>query len=640
MMRRYRWMAAVLIAAVLPAVAGAAVTTQPASRPVAKSATKPAKASPPKVAVFQLSDIILEKPPEISFGFDLSGHGRLYDLVRRLKQAAGDDSLKAVVLTFDEPIMGWGQLQELRAALLALRAARKDVHCYVEDVGGGLYQLASAATRIVIAPAGGVDLTGLHAEMIYLKGLMDKIRLEADIEHMGAYKSAGEMFTQTGPSDEALENMEWLIQDLFDQMAETIAEGRQMTPDRVRELIDDGPYNARQALKAQLVDEILDADALVDTLNDKYGEGMELVRDYGRERGPEVDLSSPFAFFKLIGESISKKKAKAKESVAVAYVDGMIVTGQTEPGFFGDSGEVGSTTVRRMFARLRDDDDIKAVVVRVDSPGGSATASDVMWQSVRDLADAKPTVVSMGNVAASGGYYLSVGAPTIFADPGTITGSIGVVGGKLVTKGLWDWIGVSFHEIGRGRNADLYASNRRFDDRQREIIRGQLKHVYGLFADRVETGRKDRLKKDFDELAGGRVFTGRQAKELGLVDRLGGLADAVVFAAQQAEVKDYEVREFPQPENFFDLFMKEMTGREGSDEEGGGISLRSGGTAGRLRSGPAAWLFSQPAVSQFVEALQKADPARARSAVRALLRLELLRRHQTLFVMPEEILIR
>ena len=617
-------------------------TSRPAaSKPAGRSTSKPARVTAPQVAVFNLDEQILEKPPEIAFGFDLEARSTLYDLLRRLNKAAKDQNVKAVVLTFEEPAMGWAQMQELRSGLSEVRKANKDVYCYIEEVGGGIYQLASAASKICMAPAGEINLTGLHVENAYFKGLLDKIRIEADIEHMGAYKGAGEPFTRTGPSPEARAMQEWLTKDLFDQMIDNIAQGRQMPPEKVRTLIDEGPFNAKQALDAQLIDEIVDADAFLDSLYERYGEEAELVRNYGTAEGPEVDLSSPFAFFKMLGESVSKKKAKVKSSVAVVFIDGMIVSGQTEPGFFSDGGEIGSTTVRRTLARIREDEHVKAVVIRVDSPGGSAMASDVMWQAVQDLAEVKPTAISMGNVAASGGYYLSVGAPTIFADAGTITGSIGVIGGKLVTKGLWDWMGVSFDEVTLGRNADLENTNRRFDDRQRELIRKQLAYVYGMFKERVTDGRKGKLSKEIEEIAGGRVYTGKQAKALGLVDQIGGLNQAIAFVAGKAGVTDYEVRQLPEPKNLLDLIIEGMSGRESSDEDSGGISLRAVAPALHAKGNivGAKWLFSQPMVREFLDALRQAEPVRARWMVRALLRLDLLRRGETLMLMPDELLV-
>jgi len=618
-MRSVQWLISVVIAA----------SWGPALAAEDKAAT-PAERTAIKIAVFHLSGPILETPSGIGFGFDLEPRRSLHQLLEQFRKAEADDRVKAVVLTFEEPLIGWAQMQELRSAIMRLRKGNKDVYCYLESAGSGVYQLATAASRICLAPAGELAVMGLHIECAYLKGLLDKIHLEADIEQIGAYKGAGEPLTRTEPSPEAREMMEWLARDLFDQMVDTIAEGRAIPPERVRALIDRGPFNAAEALEAELVDETLDAGAFLETLYEKHGQATKLVHNYGAKKGPGIDLSNPFAFFSLIGKAMAKSKRSAKASVALVYVDGFITTGKTEPSLFGESENAGSTTLRRVLARARQDDSVKAVVLRVSSPGGSALASDIMWKAACKLADAKPLVVSVGNVAASGGYYVSAGASTIFADAGTITGSIGVIGGKLVTKGLWDWLGVSFHELSLGQNADLYTTNRRFDDRQRALVRKQMQHVYDLFVDRVVRGRGKRLAKDLKDVAGGRVFTGKQALALGLVDRLGGLENAIAFAAGQANVSDYQIRVMPEPSSFLDVFLKGLISGE-DEEEGSGVGVRATG---------ARWLLKLPAVRQLLAVLAKADPARARAVRRSLLRLELLRRYGTLLVMPDELLIR
>ncbi len=605
-------------------------TTQPA-RTARRSRGRAAAPPSPQVAVFELRGRILEKPSSFGWSFDLEMARTLHDWLTRLESAATDDRVKAVVLLFDNPMIGWGQMQELRAACRRLRDAQKDVYCYLEEAGVGTYLLATAASRICMPAAGNLNVAGLHAESVYLKGLLDKIGVEADIEHMGAYKGAGEPFTRTGPSDEAREMLDWLLDDLYAQMVETIADGRQMDADHVRELIDRGPFNALEALEAQLIDEILDADEFLESLRERHGQQLELVHNYGAPKGTEIDLSSPLAFFKILGEAMGsgKPKKSRKNSIALIYVEGLISMGRTQPSLFGDDSGAGSTTLRRVLAQARQDDSVKAVVLRVDSPGGSATASDIIWRATRDTAGVKPTVVSMGNMAASGGYYLAVGAPTIFADQATLTGSIGVIGGKLVTKGLWDWLGVAFHEQSRGRNADLYNTNRRFDDDQRALIRCQLDQVYGMFLDRVRGGREDRLVGDLDKLAGGRVFTGRQALAHGLIDRLGGLNDAIACAAEQAGVSDYEIRVMPEAGDFFQLLMKSLTGEE--DESGEGVSLRGSGGGG--------WM-GLPAVRELLDVLRRSDPGRAAAAVQTLLRLQLLRGGESLLVMPHEVLVR
>jgi len=593
----------------------------------------PTEVEPTKIAVFHLTGPLLETPPGMGFGFDFEPRRSLHGLLEQFRKAEVDDRVKAIVLTFEDPMIGWAQMQELRSAIQRLRESDKHIYSYLESACPGVYMLATATSRICLVPAGGLDVMGLHVESPYLKGLLDKIGLEADIEQIGAYKGAGEPFTRTHPSPEAQEMLEWLARDLFDQMIDTIAEGRSLSPERVRALINQGPFNAQEARKVKLVDDVLDADAFLKMLYDKYGESIELVHDYGAKKGPEVDFSNPFAFFNLLGKAMAKEKRSSKASVALIYVDGLIMTGTMEPSLFGETKDAYSTTLRRVLANARDDDNVKAVVLRVDSPGGSALASDIIWQATTGLAEAKPLVVSMGNVAASGGYYVSADAVTIFADAGTITGSIGVIGGKLVTKGLWDWLGVSFHELSLGQNADLYNTNRRFDDRQRVLVRKHMQYVYDLFIDRVTRGRGDRLAKDINEVAGGRVYTGKQAQTLGLVDRIGGLENAIAHAAGRAKLGDYQIRVMPEPMNLLDAFLKGLTGAE-DDEEGSGVDVYAHNRLG------ARWLLKVPVVRQLLTMLAKADPLRAMAVQRALQRLELLQSDGALLVMPDEMVIR
>lgn len=581
-----------------------------------------------QIAVFRFSGPLLEAPPEFDFGLSLEPQRTLYDVMMRFRQAAGDPDLKAVVLTFEDPMIGWAQAQELRSMIAGLRAADKDVYCYLEEPNAMTYQIATAASRVCMMPSGFLDLTGLYVEQVYFKNLMDNIRVEADVEYVGEYKGAGEPFTRTGPSEEAREMLDWLLDDLFDQMIETISNGRQIPKEEVRSLIDQGPFTAEQAVEAKLVDELKYADQFAAGLRARYGQTVDFEHNYGAKEVPEIDFSSPFAIFKFLGETMQKVKPEPASAIAVVYIDGMIMTGQTERGLFGGSGMAGSTTIRRVLQRAQDDASIKAVVLRVDSPGGSAVASDIIWHASTALQDEKPVIVSMGNVAASGGYYVSCGAATIFADAGSITGSIGVVGGKLITKGLWNWIGLTFHESKYGQNADLFNSNRRFDEREREVVREILESVYTTFTDRVKQGREDRLKKDLEELAGGRVFTGRQAQANGLVDRVGGLSDAIKFAAAEANISDYEIRRLPEPENFFDALIKSFTGQ--ADEERGDIAVSL-----KQRF----WTLNTPAIRDILPALQQLDPARVQAFTRSLLRIELLGREPSLVVMPGEITI-
>lgn len=602
-----------------------------------KGSAKDKSASKNVIAVFRLHGQIEEAPPSIEINFSGEPKRTLYNWVERLRKAKKDENLKAVVIVFDEPMLGLAQIQELRAAVKELRAAEKDVYAYLETVGSGPYLLATAATKIVMVPTGDLNLLGLHVEQPYFKTLMDKIGLQADIEHVGAFKAAGEPFMRTGPSPEAKQDLETLIKDIYDQMVETVAEARQLSADEVRKLIDQAPFTAKRALAAKLIDEVAYAEDFTASLKKRYGEESEFNHDYGAKKGPELDFSNIFALFKTFGEMMGKARTGGKTEVAVVYVDGMIVTGKAEEGIFGESNQAASTTLRRTLAKARDEDSIKSVVLRVNSPGGSALASEIIWHAAQELKGKKPLVVSMGSVAASGGYYVSAGAATIFAQPGTITGSIGVLGGKIVTKGLWDWVGINFDQTKLGKNADLYSTDHKFDDSQRDLIKRMMQEVYDEFKDRVTQGRGKKLKKDLEELAGGRVYTGRRAQEVGLVDKLGGLHDAIQFAAAEANVSDYEVRQMPEPRNFFDALVEELTG-ENKEKETPQISIDGGNAmAGRALSG---WTAHAPAIRDLLPFLRQTDPVRFREVLRALQRIELLGRNGVLLVTPTDLEIR
>ena len=282
-----------------------------------------------------------------------------------------------------------------------------------------------------------------------------------------------------------------------------------------------------------------------------------------------------------------------------------------------------SDPIRKALNKAAEDDSVKAVVLRVDSPGGSAVASEIILQATREVAAKKPFVVSMGNVAGSGGYYVSCGADTIFADKTTITASIGVVAGKLATREMWDSLGVGWHPIGRGKNSGMFASGDTFTEEQSKMLQDYMDDIYGVFKGHVTTARGDRLKKPIDDLAGGRVFTGQQALELGLVDRLGTLQDAVRFVADQAglDEDEYELRVIPKPKNFMEQIIEELSG--GKEEEG--LISVGGRTVWHTAD---LWKQAAPLLSSW-------QPHRARALRQALIQLEILERESLSLMAPE-----
>jgi protease-4 len=316
--------------------------------------------------------------------------------------------------------------------------------------------------------------------------------------------------------------------------------------------------------------------------------------------------------------------------VAIVYVDGMIVPGASQPSPFGGGNVAFSSDVRRALQKALDDDSVKAVVLRIDSPGGSAVASDIILDATKRVAAKKPFIVSMGNIAGSGGYYVACGADTIFADETTITGSIGVVAGKFVTNPMWDKIGITFHEYNRGKNAGLLASSKKFDDEQRKQLKGWMDEVYDTFKKHVTDARGNRLKKPIDEIAGGRVYTGRQALELGLVDQIGTMNDAIKHVAKKANLADgYAVRVIPEPKNFVEMLVEGMSGEKSADD------------AKHVFAGSAPMKLSLPRnggsniTDLALPYLRQVDPSRVGVIQSALQRLDVLQNEGVLLAMPE-----
>jgi len=314
-------------------------------------------------------------------------------------------------------------------------------------------------------------------------------------------------------------------------------------------------------------------------------------------------------------------KTYSKPTVAIVFVEGAIQTGVAKRSPFGGSSGAYSTTIRKALEEAAKDDTIEAVILRVDSPGGSALASEIILDAVQRVAKEKPLIVSMGNVAGSGGYYVACSADTIFADAMTITASIGVIGGKIVTTGMWDKLGISWHANQRGKMAAMMSTATKFSDPERAKLRKYMGNVYEIFKAHVVAGRGDKLTKPIEEIAGGRVFTGAQALELGLVDRIGGLDDAVKFAAKKAGLGEYEIRVLPEPPGFFEL----LSGGQDDEYSWSRIAESS--------------ITDMPMIRAGLTALAAVDPLRVRAVVRALLRVELVHREGVITMMPDELLI-
>ncbi len=484
----------------------------------------------------------------------------LAETVARIDKAADDRTIAGAILDIQNPEIGRGKIYELRAAIQRFRAKGKKMVAMVDSAMPSDYMVASACDEIVMPETGTIILPGVHAEATFYKGLLEKVGVRADFMHVGDFKGAAEPLTREEYSKPVRENMTALVDSLYDEMVTTVVKDRPLSVAQVREIIDMGLVTAKKAKEMGLIDRVAYPDTLRKELAKSYEAApLVYVENYGQKK-VDTDFSGPMGFIKLMqammgGDSSSKRENGKK--IAVVYALGAITSGKSQSDLFG-SEVMGSTTIIEALREANDDKDVAAIVLRIDSPGGSALASDLIWHETQVID--KPIVASMGDVAGSGGYYIAMGADKIIATPGTITGSIGVVGGKLAVQGLYKKLGITTETIERGRNSGLFNSSGPFTESERVVVRAMMVDAYDQFTSKAAEGRKmpvDSLRK----LAGGRVYTGRQALANGLVDELGTLHDAIQSAKQLAGIdKDTKVtiERLPEPTNFFESLFGEQ----------------------------------------------------------------------------------
>lgn len=439
------------------------------------------------------------------------------ELMRRLEK---EPDYKGLVLTLGSGGLDSARWRELRERVVALEAAGKPVLVYLNgDPGNGAVYVASAARRVLVHPAVDVGLTGYAAEIMNLRGALDLVGIEPEFVKRREYKAAPEQFTELEPSAPALEQTNALLDDLHGELVSAVASGRKRSEEEVRGWVDGGPWTAREAVSRGIADAVAYPDEIEGAL--------------------EQLLNIPDLKVKRLEDLPQPRSAWDEPSkIAVLYIEGPIVPGESAtPGIFGLGAQTtGSATVVRQLERAQTDDQVKAVVLRVDSPGGSSYASDEIWRAVELVKrEGKPVVVSMGGVAASGGYYVACGADAIWAEPTTITGSIGVFSGKFNAERLFETVGVGTTMVTRGRNAGYQTLSRPWDAVERARMEAIVDEIYGQFKDHVAEGRG--LKPEqVEEVARGRVWSGKRAKEVGLVDELGGLQEAIVDARTRAKI--------------------------------------------------------------------------------------------------------
>ena len=486
------------------------------------------------VLLMRIGGDLQEVQPGGVLGTLIEGPPTVRSVTEALRKAKVDDRVTGVIIRPSGSAALWAKVQEVRDAIVDFRTSGKPIIAYLQQAGEQEFYLASACDKVFLMPTASLDLTGIASYELFLRGTLDKIGAYPDALHVGEYKTAANLYTERGFTPSHREMAESLNRDLYEQLVAGLAQGRNKTEEEIRALIDHGPFLPEDAIRAGLIDDVAYEDELDDKVRFAEGTPRWLEEDdyrfvspstLGLEQGPRI---------------------------AVIYAVGIISTGTSSD----DAAQVlGSETLIDALRKARADRSIRAIVLRIDSPGGSAIASDAIWREVLLTREVKPVIASMSDVAASGGYYIAMPAHQIVADPATLTGSIGVVTVKFVIDGTLDTLGMNIESVTTGRYAGMYSPVKPFSPEERAKVEEQMQATYEAFVEKAAAGR-GMTPERIDAVAQGRVWTGKQAKELGLIDELGGLRRAIALAKVRAEIdEDTEVELviYPQRKSIYEL---------------------------------------------------------------------------------------
>lgn len=504
-----------------------------------------ASAQQATVGLVEIGGDLSEQPaPYAVFG---GGSPTLRDYTDTFAEIAEQGTLDGLVLRLKDAALGTTQVEELGAAIDHLQRSGVRVHVFAEQFGPGELLLGAYADSAVLQKGGSVSLPGIYLEEMFLGDTLSWAGLRADFVQVGKYKGADEMLTRAEPSDPWDENISGLLDGMYREMRGVLTRGRGLTERELDRAMEEAWLASGQtAIEAGLIDAEADLLDVVDYVAAEMGEeAVEYTGEISVGGGDGLDTSNPFAVFAQLFEPPTR--TTSGPTIAVLHVNGAIVDGDSQPaGPLGGGASVGSRTLRRAMQDIAADENIRGVVVRIDSPGGSATASEVIWQGLRRLAEDRPVWASVGGMAASGGYYVAVGTQKIYVNPSSIVGSIGVVGGKISMGELFDRVELNVVERTRGPRAGLFSTVSGWDEAQKAYVRGKMAETYEQFTDRVTTGRP---AIDLSRTAEGRLFVGADAIDLAMADEVGGLAQAIDAMAIELGLSSYDVLDFPAPKS-------------------------------------------------------------------------------------------
>ncbi len=471
----------------------------------------------------------------------------MFDIWRNIQKAKHDSRIKSLVLRLGQLQCDWAKIEEIRQSVLDFRTSGKKVYAYIGEVleFDKEYYLATACDSIILHPLGTLIINGIGGYVPFIKNALDKLGIEAEFEHVEEYKTAGNMFTEEGFTPAHRKMMESIYGDIFNIYVKGVAEARKKSESEVRDLIDQAYFRAELAKRTNLVDELL------------YEDEFE---NFIQEDSQRLSRVSHSQYTKISPSSLGLNKGK---KIALLYGIGPIHSGE------GLNQTIGSKSMARLIKRARNDVTVSALIFRIDSPGGSALGSDVIWREIELTKKKKPVVISMSDVAGSGGYWIAMNANKIVAQPQTLTGSIGVVSGKFNMAELFDKLGITAERIAFGKRADMFTPFRSLTEEERSLLKTEILWIYDKFITKVSEGR-NLNKEDVDKIGRGRVWTGQQAKELGLIDEIGGLSKAIELVKKLINVppeEDVRLDVWPKKQSFFNSMFQRRLIRSQSDLE-------------------------------------------------------------------------
>jgi protease IV len=561
------------------------------------AALLPAHAQTATYGMITIEGAPAPRPGPLDWLFGRGDNHTLRDLVDGIDASASADDLAGLVIRLKDAQLSPAQVEELGAAIKRARAHGRTVHVFAESFGPADLMLASYADKALGQPGGAVSLPGLYMEEMFLADTLAWAGLKADMVQVGDYKGASEAMARSAPSPQWEQNISQLLDSLYAHMRATLADGRSLSAaqlDAAMSALWMGDMN--DAVKAGLIDAQVDLATLASHLAGGSGDVEFDLSLVGEPPEDPMQASNPLLMLQKL--SAQPDVTPQGPAIAIVHIDGAIVDGDSSIGGLTGEPTVGSRTIRNALEQILDEDLIKGVVIRIDSPGGSATASEMIWQGIRRVASRKPVWVSVGGMAASGGYYCAVAGDRVFVNRASIVGSIGVVGGKIAMHGLYDKLKVNVVPRTRGPRADMLSSLHPWTDDQRALVHAKMTQTYDLFTSRVAQGRKG---IDLAATAEGRLFTGDKALALGMADDIGGLHDAISSLASSLNLGEYEVLDFPGPRALGEVIDEALSGFVHAPALAAPPRTPELASAARALMGEPAWRQVAPAVTGFLE---------------------------------------